>query len=150
MNKYVRLARLSGEYAISGFKYLIALFMILSGVLTAITPVEPASGALGVLYSSRLILVALGAIFAYCGGMLLYGKIRKSRKWTGRGLMAIYLCFVFAVLIQLSAYGFGDPSQWVGNLIASIIIGALWLRWKFKTEYIKTNHFRDDIRHLRE
>lgn len=132
------------ETAISIFKYLLALFMMLAGVLTAIGPLTPMDGALGLIYSTRISLVTFGIIFFLSGAALLYGKIKRCRKWTGWGLMAIYCCFTFATLLNFIAFGVA-PSEWLGNAIGMVVVGALWLRWRFKTEYINPNHFAKDI-----
>ena len=134
------------ERLISAFKWLLALFMILAGILTMFTPLTPMSGVLGYIYSTRISLVIFGIIFSSCGGMLLYGKMRRSRVWTGRGLMGIYLCFTFATLLQGVAYGW-HPGYWANNLIMALITGALWLRWRLKTAYIDPRHFYDEPKH---
>lgn len=108
----------------------------------------PMDGALGFLYETRASLVFFGILFACSGLMLLYGKWRRSRKWTGRGLMFIYCEFLFATIINGIAYNW-VPGYWVGNAVATAIVAALWLRWKFKTEYVNPRHFRDDMHHFR-
>ena len=144
-----RTLELWGEHGLSVFQYLLALFMMFAGIATAIGPITPLDGELGWLYSSRYHLVFYGTTFFVAGFTLFWGKIRKPRKWTGRGLLWIYLSFVFATLMNLLAWGFGMPGAWVGNLLASIIVGALYLRWRFKTEYIDPKHFTRDIEELR-
>ena len=136
MGKYV-------DKAISGFKYLLALFMMYAGVATVFfVPVSEMGGALGIIYDYKISLVILGIIFFLSGLSLLYGKIKRSRVWTGRGLMSIYLSFLFAALLQIAAFP-TDPVQWAGNLIAALICGLLWLRWKFKVSYWNPKHFVD-------
>ena len=136
------------ENVISGFKYLLSVMMMGSGILTTIAPITQVDGALGFIYSTRISLVFFGIIFFICGLILLCGKIRKSKKWTGKGLLYIYLCFLFATLINMAAFGFFPVGHWIGNLIFAIITGLLWLRWKFKTEYVNPNHFHTDIQEL--
>lgn len=136
------------ENAIGGFKYLLAVFMMYVGVLTAIQPLQTFNGALGYIYSTRITLVIFGIIFFLSGCALLYGKIKKSRKWTGRGLYAIFLIFVFATILQAIAYHFA-PGYWFSNFVFAVITGALWLRWKLKTEYVNKHHFVDDIVDIR-
>lgn len=136
------------EKGLGAFKYALAVFMMYAGVATCIAPLTPASGSLGFLYSTRISLVIFGIIFFISGFMLFYGKVTKSRYWTGKGLLAIYLCFVFATVLNFIATT-GTAGFWMPNAIAAIITGALWLRWKFKTEYINPHHFREDIRKLK-
>lgn len=126
------------------FKYLLAVFMIVTGIATMFSPVTPMDGALGIVYGSRLSLVAFGTLFSFSGGSLLYGKIKRSRKWTGLGLMLIYLCFMFATFLNGVALGW-EVSAWFPNLIGSLITGALYLRWRFKTAYVDPNHFVDYV-----
>lgn len=104
----------------------------------------PVEGALGFIYGYRPTLIIFGIIIILSALTLLYGKIRRSKRWTGRGLMAVYLCYVFGAVLNFAA--FGDPFTWVGNAIVALITGALWLRWKFQTEYVDPEHFRDAIK----
>lgn len=136
------------ENAIGFVKYVIAALTIFGGITAILTPLTPLSGPLGFLYGTRVGLVLFGLLTIACGLALLYGKVRKSRKWTGIGLMACYCCFLFATLIQISAFGF-HPAYWAVNGTLAILSGALWLRWKFKTAYINPNHFRKDIAKLK-
>jgi hypothetical protein len=133
------------ERGLSVFKYIIGGYMMLAGIVTPFGTDENTS--LGWIYSSHYSLTILGIIVFASGAMLVYGKIRKSKKWTGRGLLWIYMCFLFAAILNFVAYS-GDWTYWVGNLIAGLITGALWLRWKNKTEYINPRHFTRDIEKL--
>lgn len=135
------------ERAISVFKYLIAGYMMLAGAVTTVAEQLPTTGPLGFLYSSRVSLVIIGLLIFTAGAVLLYGKIRKSKRWTGRGLFYVYMCFLFASILNYIAYS-GDPTTWVSNLVVAGITGTLYLRWKFKTEYINPNHFKKDINDL--
>lgn len=137
------------EGAISVFKYILGGFMVIAGLQTMFAPITIVGDALGAFFLNRLLLVLFGLIFASCGVTLLYGKIRRSRRWTGRGLMGIYLCFVFGTIINIATNGF-LPATWVGNFVLSLITGALWLRWKFKTEYINPLHFVDEVVELKK
>jgi|SRR6478609_542013 len=141
MERTGRTIALAWEYSLSGLKYLLAVVMLLSAFQTMTAPLTPMDGALGFIYSSRVTLVILGALFAAAALSLLYGKIRRSRKWTGRGLMNIYLCFLFATIIQGAAYAW-MPGYWIPNAIVTVIVGLLWLRWRMKTAYINPKHFR--------
>ena len=131
------------ERALGLFKYLLALFMMYAGVATAILPITPVDGSLGFIYSARLSLIIFGVVFFISGFMLFYGKVTKSRIWTGRGLASIYGCFLFAAI--LNAVALGGIANWLGNAIVALITGALWLRWKMKTTYIDPKHFREDV-----
>lgn len=140
-----RSVALWGEYGLSAFKYLIAVFMMFAGVATAFAPIEPAGADFGWLYESRYALVLYGVTFFLSGLALFWGKIRKSRKWTGIGLLWIYLSFLYAALLNMLVWGIADPSAWGGNLIVALVVGGLYLRWRFQTAYINPKHFTRDI-----
>lgn len=124
--------------------YILGFFMVFVGVATAISPLVEPTAALGFFLSHRLVWVGVGAIFVACGGMLLYGKFAKKRIWVQRGLMAIYLCFVFSAIVN----GYGEHwqmSAWIGNAVASVIVGGLYLRFRTRTAYIDPKEFEKDI-----
>lgn len=126
------------ERALGAFKYLVAVFMMFAGVLTATGPLHPrGDGSLGFIYASRIALAAFGIWFFVSGAVLFYGKIRKRRLATGWGLLLIFNCFFFSGILNTSAAGFFD----YGNFIAAGIMGALYLRWRFKTAYVNPRHF---------
>lgn len=135
-----------GERGIGAFKYLVAGYMMLAGLLTPFMGIDGTS--LGILYENLISLTIIGLIIFASGAMLMWGKVRKSKVWTGRGLMWVYMCFLFAAAINYVAFS-GAPETWVSNLVMGIIMGALWLRWKFKTQYINPNHFKRDIEELK-
>lgn len=132
----------AGEFAISVFKYIIAGYMILAGAVTMVDSGDSTVSALGFIYNTRIGLIIVGLVVLTSGVVLLYGKLRKSKKWTGRGLFYVYLCFAFAAILNFVAYA-GDWTFWLGNALSALVTGALWLRWKFKTEYINPNHFKN-------
>lgn len=107
-------------------------------------PLTPMTGPLGILYSTRAGLVVFGIIVVGSGLTLLLGKLLRKKKLTGRGLMAVYLCFLFATLFQGIAFDW-MPDAWVSNAIATIITAALWVWWKFKTEYIDIEKFKKEV-----
>lgn len=137
-----------GEGFLSVVKYLLAAFTIVGGLDAMFTPPTVMTGPLGFLYGTRTGLFLFGSLTIACGLILLIGKISRSKKLTGLGLMCCYLCYLFAALVQGIAFNW-VLSAWVTNAIFSIICGALWLRWKFKISYINPNHFKKDIRDLK-
>jgi peptidoglycan/LPS O-acetylase OafA/YrhL len=134
------------ERGIGAFKYLISGYMMLVGALTPFAPPEH-TAHLSWLYATHAGLFVAGVVIFLSGAALMYGKVRRSKRWVGKGLMYVYMCFVFATLLNFVAYN-GDWTVWVGNAIVALITGALWLRWKFKTQYINKNHFKRDIEEL--
>jgi predicted Na+-dependent transporter len=133
------------ERLTSIFKYIVAVYMMLIGLLTPWAASSPDNlERLGWVYTSKWSLVALGLIIFLSGLWLFVGKIRKNRRQTGRGLMAIFCCFLFGAALNSVALGIFD----YGNLIGALIMGLLYLRWRFKTAYIDPNHFRDEAERL--
>lgn len=137
------------ENSLGALKWVLAVFVMYIGVMIAIGPLTPIEGILGVLYSSRLFVVTYGAWTFLAGAALLYGKWQKSKKWTGVGLFNIYLNALFACIINGFAHSWSLDS-WPIAAVFALITGLLWLRWKFKTEYINPNHFRREVRGIKE
>lgn len=130
------------ERLIGAFKYLVAGYMMLAGVLTPFA--TDASTTLGWIYGNPYSLAVLGLLVFVSGAILLYGKVRRSKRWTGRGLFYCCACFLFAAILNAVAY-VGDPTYWVGNAVAALVMAALWLRWKLKQVYVSPNHFRSPV-----
>lgn len=117
--------------ALAGLKYILAVFMMYAGIMTTMLPPEPSS-RLGFIYESRVSLVVFGIIFFLSGLTLLVGKIKKWRRVEGWGLMANYLCFFFAFILNWVGLGWG--AAW-GNLIVAVVVAGLYLRWKYHIFY---------------
>ena len=131
------------ERAVGVFKYIVAGYMMLAGALTTFAPPDSTvDGSMHVIYGVQFSISVIGIIIFASGLTLMVGKMRKNRKLTGRGLFSTYLCFFFATLLNAAAYG--DPTTWVSNLVMAVIMGLLWLRWKFKTEYVNPKHFKPE------
>lgn len=111
---------------LSGLKYLLALYLMYAGIDTMFGPVADSSD-LGLVYETRFTLVIFGIIFFTSGAVLLLGKIFKRMRVIGWGLYAIFLCFLFATILNWVGLG---TSHAVGNLVMSILVGLLYLRWK--------------------
>lgn len=138
------------ERVISVFKYIVACYMIIAGALTIFMPSDnTVNPKVSLVFGHKISIVIIAIAILASGVVLLIGKIKKNRVLTGRGLFAVYLCFFFATILNAIAY-YGDPTTWVSNLIMAIIMGLLWLRWKFKTEYVNPHHFRQEALDLKE
>lgn len=136
------------DYGLSILKYLIGIFMFVIGLATMFAPITHSVSMLGLLFAYRATWVVCGVTFAASGAWLLYGKLTKNRIATGHGLMAIYLCLVFATVVN----GFLTHwllASWLGNAIFAVVVGLLYLRWKFRVAYIDSNKFATDIDGLR-
>lgn len=115
--------------ALTVLNYLLALFMMYAGIATAFAPLDASRDTFGWIYSSRLALVGFGTVFFFSGLSLFIGKVFKHVSLIGYSLMAIYLCFVFAAVLNAVA---GTWSDGLSNLVSSGIVGLLYLRWKYK------------------
>jgi len=119
------------SWSLSMFKYFIALFMMYAGIATLFLDPTPDT-KLGIIYENKVSLVILGIII-FCSGFTLFlGKILKKRRVQGWGLFAIYNCYLFAGL--LNWYALGWSAAW-SNLLGAVIVGALYLRWKYHIYY---------------
>lgn len=127
---------------ISGLEYFIGAYLVFNGLLTVFAdPDDSVVGLMHILYGTHLGLIIAGLIIAASGLTLLVSKIKKLKKTHGRGLFYVYLCYLFATILNFIAYG--GTASWVGNAIGILVVGALWLRWKFKTEYVNPRQFRN-------
>lgn len=107
-----------------------------AGVITAFGPLTPQGGKLGFLYSSRTALVCFGIWFFITGAMMVYGKIRKDKRWIARALIQMYCCYTFAFVLNGIALGFSDVGSWLGNFIGIFVSAGLYLRWRFAMFYV--------------
>jgi len=117
---------------LSGLKYLIAVLMILSGINTMFFDEPVDVSRLGFIYENRWTLFAFGVFFFISGMTLLVAKIKKMRRIVGYSLMTIYLTFLFVSILNWYAFGVG---QAVGNIIGAVVVGGLYLRWKYHIYY---------------
>ena len=122
--------------------YLLAVFMVIIGLETALTPLEPRGGELGFIFGNRVPLVMFGLWFSSSGAALFYGNLKKRRRVVSWSLMSIYLSFLFGAVISGVASDW-HILAWLPNFIASLSVGALWLWWRMKTEYIDLKEIRE-------
>lgn len=102
-----------------------------AGIETMVSPVHIDS-KLDIIHENKTSLTIIGCVFFASGLILFIGKICKMKKAQGHGLFAVYNCFLFSFIVNWIGLGF--DYAW-GNLIASFIVGALYLRWKFHIYY---------------
>lgn len=119
------------SWGLSMFKYIIALFMMYAGVATFFVPLEQDS-RLGFIYENRVALVLFGLYFIVSGMLLFIGKIAKMRKTTGHGLFLTYNAFLFGFILNWVGLSFSHA--WA-NLVAAVVVGGLYLRWKYHIYY---------------
>lgn len=133
--------RRAGLVLIQVLEWLIAIYMLLGGVSTAFSPTRPFDGALGAVFASRTSLVIIGVIIFLSGLLLLTGKIFSKKKLHGYGLLAIYLVNVFILFLEIIVFQM-EVIRWVESVLLAALCAILWLRWKFKTEYIDMKEIR--------
>lgn len=115
----------------SALKYVIGAFMMYAGIVTIFADTGLAAEPAFV-YESRVALALIGTLFFISGLTLFAGKLTKMRRVTGHGLFAVYNCFLFATLLSWFYFGFVDA---LGNLIGTLVVGGLYLRWKYHIYY---------------
>jgi hypothetical protein len=133
---------------ISGLEYFIGAYLTINGAFTVFaTPDESVVGLMHLLYGTHLGLIIAGLLVLSSGLTLFIAKIKKKDKWHGRGLFFVYLCYTFATILNYVAYN-GQLALWLGNAIGALVVGLLWLRWKFKTEYFHSRQPYSERRQL--
>lgn len=116
---------------LSFFKYLVGVFMMFSGVATIIGPLRSSTNV-GSVYETAPVLITAGTIFFISGAWLVLAKALHKHKQVGYSLMAVYLCFLFAAILNWLALG---PAFAWPNFICALVMGALYLRWKHHLLY---------------
>ena len=130
------------EYLIS------AAFIISAASLISAEPLE-GKGLIVLIFGGHIALFIYMIWFFILGFGLIYAKVRKHKKLHKNFLLAIYLTCIYTSILTFYLIGF------IG-IIDDVVIGGLaaffWIRWKFKTEYlrpgkfyIETLPFRDDL-----
>lgn len=114
--------RRTGRIIIHILLYLVAIFMVVAGIETALGPLEPA-GDLGFLFETRFWITIFGAVFSLSGFTLLIGLIRRKDGLVQWGTYAIFCCLLFAGVLNSVAFNTVDP----GNFIAAGVLAALYL-----------------------
>lgn len=125
------------------FKYLIAVSMMVSGVTTILADPIPESN-LAIIYETKATLVVFGIIFFVLGVALFVSKLFKWKRIQGWSLFGIYVSYMFAFFSNW--IGLGWDSAW-GNLILAIIMGGLYLRWKYHIYYYDAVDKRHKLRY---
>jgi hypothetical protein len=120
---------------LSVIKALIGLYLLIAGAALLFTePLKPETTDLGIIYENHWSLIVLGIIIALSGLTLFVGEVLRKRRVIGHGLFACYMCLLFAGILNWVGLGWQDA--WP-NLIAALIVGALYLRWKYRIYYPK-------------
>lgn len=137
------------EILYSVLEYVLAAMFIRGGVRILFFGTEPVAlpGILSYLVGEAAIFV-YGAMFLTTGVALLYAKWFKKKRLHKFILMFMYLTCIYVLVLAILINGLG----W--NLLLTVGVGvtaaALWIRWKFKTEYISPDEFDKTLEELRD
>lgn len=100
------------------------------------------------LLASQEAIYVYAVLFFLNGLLLLYAKIFKRKKTHLVALTGMYLTCIYVLILS---YLLGVLSG--GSLLtvtAGVAAAVCWMRWKFKTEYLSPEQFRDDAVDLRD
>lgn len=128
-------------------EYVLAFMFIRGGANILFFGVEPIvlPGILAYLVGEFAIL-GYGIMFLLTGLALLYAKWFKKKGLHKFVLLFMYLTCIYVLVLAIMINGLG----W--NLLITVAVGvtaaALWIRWKFKTEYISSAQFEKEIEEL--
>jgi len=124
-------------------KIFLVVFMVIAGISLAFTAATAPTGALAFIVAHRWILYLVSAAFAGAGLYLGAGMVKQKRNWVSRALMMIFCCFLFGSILQGQAFSWA-LSYWLPNAIATLVVGLIWLRWRFRISWINLHDFRQE------
>lgn len=141
MRKYV-------DILCSVLEYVLAFMFIRGGLNILFGEVEPITlpGILTYLVGDAAIFV-YGALFLTTGLLLLYGKWLKRRRVHRASLMIMYLTCIYVLVLAIMINGLA-PGLLV-TVAVGVVAAALWMRWKFKTEYLDHEQFQASVSEMR-
>lgn len=128
-------------------EYVLAAMFIRGGIRILFLGVEPIQlpGLLTYLVGEFAIF-AYGCMFLFTGLLLLYGKWFKKKRCHKTALLTMYLTCIYVLVLAILINGLSS------GLLVTVAVGvasaALWMRWKFKTEYIDGKEFKKEIEQL--
>lgn len=130
-------------------EYLLAALWIRGGINILFFDVEPVAlpGIFTYLVGAEAIIV-YGALFVLTGLAMVYAKLAKKKTLHKYVLMTMYLTCLYVLIIAIAVNGL-HWGLWL-TILAGIVSAALWVRWKFKTEYINPDEFDKTLEELRD
>lgn len=136
------------EIFYSVLEYILAALWIRGGVNILFFGVEPVTlpGFLTYLVGAEAIVV-YGCLFLLTGLSLLYAKWWKKKTLHKYVLMVMYLTCIYVLVLAVLINGLS--SGLLLTIFAGVTSAALWIRWKFKTEYIDPGEFDKELEELR-
>jgi hypothetical protein len=137
------------EILYSVLEYALAAMFIRGGIRILFFDVEPVAlpGILAYLVGEAAIFV-YGAMFLLTGLLLIFAKLAKKKTLHKTILMVMYLTciYVFALSVAINGIVIGQ----LLTVVIGVVAAALWIRWKFKTEYISPTEFDKTLEELRD
>jgi len=137
------------KYALRAFgvvEYFIAGLFIYGGINTFFaTPVNSPSLFYHLLAGQAAIYV-YAVLFFGLGLALLLSKICNNKQGHRLSLFWMSITCVYVLVLSISLHGI--TLGLIPSVLIAIITSILWIRWKFKTEYIDPSCFMRDIQHL--
>lgn len=131
----------------SVIEYVLAVLWLLAGVSAFGQEPFNNEGPVAQILGGTAALYAYTVIFSSIGILLIYAKVRKRKELHKRMLLISYLVATYTLILEVYIDKFGL------NVIDSVIFaglsGWLFLRWKFKTEYIDLADFDKSTAPLR-
>lgn len=132
-------------------EYFLAFVWALAAVSAILTDPFAGQGPIAAVVGNQAALYFWATLFASIAVTLVFAKIKKKKRLHKYVLLASYLLATFTFILELLLFG-GLTIEAVDSIVFMVVSGALWLRWKFKTEYIDpaafrkyTNGMRDDL-----
>lgn len=125
-------------------EYALAFMFIRGGLLILISGeslVLP--GILTYLVGAEAIVV-YGAMFLITGILLVYAKLAKAKRLHKFILLFMFLTCVYVIALSIVINGLAP--RLLISLTVALVSGAMWLRWKFRTEYIDTHTFKEETK----
>lgn len=104
-------------------------------------PVANAAGALGAQIFYTLLYLGEAAFLGFA-------KFFKKKKMRSHTLLVIYLTGFFTSLLTIGIIGW--TPKLIDNIVTAAAAAFCWLYWKFKTQYIDTKQFDEDVWKLRK
>lgn len=133
----------------SVLEYVLAFMFIRGGFNILTNEIEPLTlpGLLTYLVGDAAIFV-YGAAFLLTGLLLLYGKWMKQRRIHKFSLLVMYLTCIYVLVLAILLNGM-DPGLLI-TVAVGLTAAALWVRFKFVTEYLDHDQFKQEVSDIRD
>lgn len=124
----------SAQRSISILEYFLAVVAVVAGTRTALGPSLDAASPLAFIFGGEFAAIIYGALIVLSGLFLAFSKITKKRKLHRHALMAVYLAIILEGFVEFALFGLSLGL--LDEATLGLITAWLWIRWKFKTEYL--------------